>query len=73
MMNEFKLDFYFEMYKDTTIINRSKFRHKFIKKHGKFQYLPELILMIEKYQIKKYGTTIDGFVDYLVMNKKGKK
>lgn len=52
---EFKLQMYFSMYKDTPLENRGKFREKFNKKHGAFQYLNELIVMIEKHQIKKYG------------------
>ena len=52
---EFKLQMYFSMYKDAPLENRGKFREKFKKKHGEFQFLNELILMIEKHQIKTYG------------------
>lgn len=55
---DFKLNLYFKMYKDYPIGSRDSFRLYFIKKHGKFHYLPELILMIEKYQREKYGITI---------------
>ena len=36
-MLEFKLNVYFEMYKDLPLPNRKEFREKFRKKHGKFQ------------------------------------
>ena len=52
---EFKLQMYFSMYKDAPLENRGKFREKFKKKHGEFLYVNELIVMIEKYQIKRYG------------------
>lgn len=58
-MLEFKLNYYFEKYKDTSIVSRDNFRQRFKKENGKFNYLEELIVMIEKYQIKKYGTSID--------------
>lgn len=60
-VEEFKLNFYFNKYKDKSLPNRDDFRRIFKKTHGGFQYLEELILMIEKYQIKKYGRTLpDG-------------
>ena len=46
---------YFQMYKDTPLENRGKLKQKFIKKHGNFQYLNEVVVQIERYQIKKYG------------------
>lgn len=57
-MYEFKLNYYFEIFKDDIFDNRKKFREKFIKNYGKYEYLEELILMIEKYQIKKYGNML---------------
>ena len=58
---EFKLNFYFSKYKDKSLQNRDEFRRRFKKEHGSFQHLEELIFMIEKYQIKKYGRTLpDG-------------
>ena len=60
--NEFKLEFYFNLYKDKPLKSRDEFRKNFRKKHGKFLYLPELIVRIEKYQIEKYGETLDNFV-----------
>lgn len=59
MMLQFKLNYYFEKYKDTSIVSRDNFRQKFRKENGRFKYLEELIIMIEKYQIKKYGSGID--------------
>jgi hypothetical protein len=59
MVNEeFKLKFYFNIYKDYPIGSRDNFRIEFRRRHGNFKYMPELILMIEKYQKEKYGTTI---------------
>lgn len=57
-MNEFKLQFYFNLYKEKPFCSRDEFRLNFQKEHGKFVYLPELIRMIEDYQMKKYGETI---------------
>ena len=57
-MEDFKLQFYFNLYKDKAMITRSLFRVEFIKRHGEFKYLEELIRMIEDYQINKYGTTL---------------
>lgn len=58
MSEEFKLQFYYNLYKNSPVGSREKFRERFRKKHGKFKYLPELILMIEKYQVEKFGKTI---------------
>ena len=57
-MYEFKLNYYFEIFKDDIFDNRKKFREKSIKNYDKFEYLEELILMIEKYQMKKYGNML---------------
>ena len=40
------------------MVTRNLFRVEFIKRHGEFKYLEELIRMIEDYQINKYGTTL---------------
>lgn len=58
-MDEFKLNYYFMMYKNTPIVGREKFRYNFKKKHGEFRCFNELLYRIEKYQIKKYGTVLD--------------
>lgn len=55
---DFKLQLYYNMYKDYPIGSRDSFRQAFIKKHGRYHYLPELILMIERHQREKYGQTI---------------
>lgn len=57
-MLDFKLKMFFVMYRDVPLPTRREFRDSFKKKHGEFQYLEELIIMIEKFQIKKYGTTL---------------
>lgn len=53
---------YFEMYKDLPLPNRDEFRKNFKKKHGKFQYLEEVIKMIEDYQFEKYGQTLSNYI-----------
>lgn len=57
-MLAFKLNLYYEKYKDTSIISRKYFKNQFIKENGNFPLLNELLLMIEKYQIKKYGSLL---------------
>lgn len=64
MNEEFKLQFYFNLYKDYPVVNRERFRKYFEKLHGKFRYLNELLLMIEKYQHKKFGESIYSDVEY---------
>ena len=54
-MEDFKLQFYFNLYKDKAMITRNLFRVEFIKRHGEFKYLEELIRMIEDYQIVGQG------------------
>lgn len=61
-MMDFKLNMYFEMYKDLPLPNRDEFRRRFKKKHGNFIYLNQLILDIERYQLKKYGTTLSNYI-----------
>ena len=51
-MEEFKLQFYFNLYKNTSMESRNDFRAKFHKRHGEFGYLNELIRMIENYQMR---------------------
>lgn len=54
-MLEFKLQYYFELYKDTSIFYVGRFKQEFKSKHGDFPLLYELIIMIQRYQHKKYG------------------
>ena len=58
----FKLNYYFEKYKDKSLNSNEDFRLKFIKENGKFEYLNELILMINRYQVKKYGCNLNNYV-----------
>lgn len=58
-MLDFKLNYYFETYKDSSVISSTKFKEEFRKKHGEFELLNELIIMIYKYQIKKYGMLVE--------------
>lgn len=62
-MLDFKLNYYFEKMKDISFTSRQEFRIIFKKKYGKFQYLEELIKMIEEYQIKKYGCRIANYYE----------
>lgn len=59
-MLEFKLQYYFELYKDTCIIKTPVFKDRFKTKHGDFELLNELIVMIQRYQIKKYGDLVES-------------
>lgn len=54
MNEEFKLNYYFNLYKDQAFVSNTEFKFKFIKKHGNFKYLNELAIMINKYQVRKY-------------------
>ena len=59
-MNGFKLKCYFEIYKDKVFRNSNVFRKEFIKKHGQFDQLSELVVMIYNYQSQKYGGRLSG-------------
>lgn len=60
-MLEFKLNYYFNKYKDTICFRVAKFKEEFIKQEGEFELLNELVIMIQKYQHKRYGDLIsDG-------------
>lgn len=58
-MLEFKLQFYFYKYKDKCVISSTNFKTKFIKENGDFPLLNELVIMIQRYQLKKYGNLIE--------------
>lgn len=58
-MLEFKLNLYFQEYKDSPVMSSTKFKSEFKKKHGDFPLVSELFIMIQKYQLKKYGSVID--------------
>ena len=60
MSNNFKLKYYFEMYKDKVFRNSNIFRREFVKKHGEFPQLSELVVMIYNYQSQKYGGRLSG-------------
>ncbi len=57
-MLEFKLQIYFEEYKNAPMISTSAFKRGFIKKHGEFVLLNELINMVMSYQYKTYGNLL---------------
>lgn len=65
MSEEFKLNYYFELYKDKPFLNSRDFRIKFTKKYGNFKYISELIIMINKYQCTKYGNGLCSTVEHL--------
>ncbi len=62
---EFQINYYFNMYKDEPLKNSKDFKAKFIKKHGDFKYLNEVILRINRYQVKKYGNGLIRFSDFV--------
>lgn len=59
-MLEFKLNYYFEKYKDTCIIKSRLFKELFIKENGDFPLLNELVVMIQRYQYNKYGELVES-------------
>ena len=59
-MLEFKLNYYFELYKDTCIIKTTLFKELFRKEHGDFPLLNELVVMIQRYQHQKYGELLES-------------
>lgn len=58
-MLEFKLNYYFEKYKDTALSSATRFKAQFIKDNGNFELLNELIVMIQRYQIKNYSEVLE--------------
>lgn len=58
-MLDFKINMYFEKYKDTPIKSYTKFRNIFEKENGHFIYLREVYIMIYKYQKDRYGSVFD--------------
>lgn len=56
---EFKLNYYYYKYRNYYIINSEEFRRMFIKKEKyRFALLNELIVMINRYQVKRYGYSL---------------
>ena len=70
---EFKINYYFNMYKDEPLQNTQQFKKNFIKKHGNFQYINEIILRINQYQVKKYGNGLIRFGDFVTPEQFEKK
>lgn len=58
-MLDFKLNYYFEKYKDYPLSSVTRFKTAFISENGTFELLNELIVMIQRYQIKKYGEILE--------------
>lgn len=59
-MLEFKLNYYFELLKDTPAVSASRFKDEFVRKYGKFELLNELVIMIQRYQLNKYGNLLES-------------
>lgn len=59
-MLDFKLNYYFEKYKDICILSVPRFREMFIKENGDFPLISELAMMIQKYQYKEYGNLLSS-------------
>ena len=57
-LEKFLFKLYFEMYKDHPTSARSEFRKLFVKKHGNYKYLNELLTELQYYQVEKYKQTI---------------
>jgi len=57
---DFKINYYFEEYKEYPTQSYSEFRKMFEKEHGSFIYLREVFIKICKYQRKKYGDLIES-------------
>lgn len=57
-MEEFKLNYFITLYKDEPLGNTKVFREMFIKKHGEFRLINEIIIQIVKYQVNTYGETL---------------
>lgn len=70
-MLDFKLRYYFEKYKETPVISTGNFKKKFITDNGEFALLNELIVMIQRYQVKKYGDLLASGKRTIVIVKKG--
>lgn len=70
-MLEFKLNYFFEKYKESSLISITDFKREFTKAEGNFDLLIELIKMIHDYQIKKYGECLVS--GNMIVNKKRKK
>ena len=63
-MLDFKLNLYYEILKDKSFTNSEEFRRYFQRHYGNFQYINELIVKINKYQIKKYGQSMIYYSDF---------
>lgn len=63
-LENFKQLIYYEKYKDYPISARDKFRAYFTTNHGIYKDINSLIRMIETYQIKKYGCTLQSDIDH---------
>lgn len=63
-LDKFKQLLYFEKYKDYPISARDKFRNYFTTNHGRYKDINEVIKLIERYQVKKYGCTLQSDLDH---------
>ena len=72
--NEFEYNYYFELYKDESVIGHSHFKKIFKKKHPNVCIdLGRLVVEIEKYQINKYGHTKDSDFYIIPVNREREK
>lgn len=59
MTNEdFKMDYYFQKYKEYTMISLEYFRKEFKKTEGNYDKIDELFRKIQRHQIAKYGNVV---------------
>ena len=70
-MLEFKLNLYFEKYKEESVISYTDFKKKFNDENEPFILFNELFNMIKEYQLKKYGSLIESGKEVKNYVKKG--
>ena len=63
-MADFKLNYYFAKLKDKPFSNRQNFKKYFYENYGEYQNINELIIKIERYQLKKYGNKLVDYDEY---------
>lgn len=56
-MLEFKLNLYFYLMRDNSFKNNQEIKFYFQRHYGYFELLNELVIMISRYQVNKWGQT----------------
>ena len=55
---EFKMNVYFEKYKECEMMSVYYFKKHFYEKEGKYYKIDDLVRKIQRYQINKYGNIV---------------